>query len=102
MDMNALKPMDMGHMGKTIPSKKRPPKPIDTNVFKKVRQLVNNFEFDFSPESVTLEELKSHAIELGGVRSEYRKKNRILFQDQVFGNDVSFNDTLLSLDSSLD
>ena len=62
----------------------------------------NNFEFDFSPETVTLEELKSHAIELGGVRSEYRKKNRILFQDQVFGNDVSFNDTLLSLDSSLD
>ena len=29
MDMNALKPMDMGHMGKTIPSKKRPPNPID-------------------------------------------------------------------------
>ena len=45
---------------------------------------------------------ESKRIELGGVRSEYRKKNRILFQDQVFGNDVSFNDTLLSLDSSLD
>ena len=36
MDMNVLKPMDMGNLGKTIPSKKRPPKPIDTNVFKKV------------------------------------------------------------------
>ena len=82
--MNALKPMDMGHMGKTIPSKKRPPKPIDTNVFKKVRQLVNNFEFDFSPETVTLEELKSHAIELGGVRSEYRKKVRSEYRLTVF------------------
>ena len=45
-------------------------------------------------------ELKSHAIELGGVRSEYRKKNRILFQDQVIGGD--FNDTLSLLDTSFE
>ena len=43
---------------------------------------------------------QSHAIELGGVRSEHRKKNRILFQDKVMGGD--FNDTLSSLDTSLE
>ena len=55
-----------------------------TKFFTKVRQLVNNFEFDFSPETVTLEELKSHAIELGGIRSEYRKKVRSEYRLTVF------------------
>jgi len=42
-----------------------------------------NFDADFQPDTVSLEDLQSHSIELGRVRIDYKKKQKILFQDQV-------------------
>ena len=50
-----------------------------------VKRLINNFDSDFDPQTVSLEELESHSIELGRVPIDYKKKQKILFQDQANG-----------------
>ena len=71
--------------------KKRLPRPIDADVMDEVRRLVNNFESDSEPDTVTLNQLRLHSIKIGRVRIDYKKKKKILFQDQIFGAN---NDTI--------
>ena len=89
--MFALKPKRFGNMPLTKPSKKRARRRIDEDVMYEVRRLIRVFDADFDPQSVTLEELLSHSIELGRVRIDYKKKQKKLFQDQVPGAN---NDTI--------
>ena len=48
--------------------KKRLPRPIDADVMDEVRRLVNNFESDSEPDTVTLNQLRLHSIQIGRVR----------------------------------
>ena len=72
----ALKPEQSAFGDLPLPkaSKKRAPHPIDADVMDEVKRLINIFDSDFDPQTVSLEELQSHSIELGRVRIDYKKK----------------------------
>ena len=86
---------EIAGLGSVIPSKKRSGRHyVDTFVFEKTRELVRNFSLEHDCETVNILLIKQHSIEMGSIRSDYYKNQRILFQDQYYAANESLDSTV--------
>ena len=56
---------------------------LDQTVMDEVKRLINNFDSDFDPQTVSLDELEAHSIELGRVRIDYKKNKKFYFRTKL-------------------